>query len=402
MDETTALRRAREAILRDDSETAQRLLAQLLHEQPGSETAWTMLSTVVDQPDRKRDCLERVLHINPGNEAARAQLAALDALREAALPSPEAPPVETAQEEPAGPSLEAELEPAASQGERPSTPPEDGPSPSLATEPAPEYAAADAEQETVVEAPHLPPEPAANALAEPMGERAPQAQDEKALPSAPAPDAAADVEQQTVVEAPHLPPEPAADALAEPLGEPVPELHGEPSSPPTAATPEAVDVQRRSLLEALAPDEVVLHWTRLSPGVFLRPLAAVLGVGILFLLPAGELDRSLVLAVDGVLLVLALAYLGLRAIRYFGSEYVVTDRRVLARRGFLARLTVDIPIGEIEEVTVSRGFFGRSPSSGNVWIRRTDRTRVMFWRIRQPEAFREAIEHGLKGAAAAL
>jgi hypothetical protein len=356
MDASIALRRAREAIARDDPPRARRLLAQVLRQQPNTETAWIMLSTVVDQPDHKRDCLERVLRINPGNDAARAQLAALDALSAAASPASEASPVGTGPEEPE--AAPAETGPAVAQGEHASSPPGDSASPSSPTELAPEDA--------------LPSSPAA--------EPAPE-------------DAAADVEQETVVEAPQLPPEPAADALAAPLGEPVPELHGEPSSPASATSPEAAHAQSRSLLEALDPSEVVLHWTKLSPGVFLRPIAAVLGAGILFLLPTGDLDPRLVLAVDGTLLVLALAYLGLRAIRYFGSEYVVTDRRVLAKRGIMARWTVDIPIAEIEEVTVGRGLFGRSPSSGNVWIRRTDRTRVMFWRIRSPGKFAEAIDH---------
>jgi hypothetical protein len=93
-----------------------------------------------------------------------------------------------------------------------------------------------------------------------------------------------------------------------------------------------------------------------------------------------------------LLLTIAFVYFGLRAIRYFGSEYAVTDRRVLARRGLLARLAVDIPLSDIEEVTVARGLFRSSPAAGNVWIRRADRTTTMFWRIRQPQAFREAIE----------
>ena len=137
-----------------------------------------------------------------------------------------------------------------------------------------------------------------------------------------------------------------------------------------------------------------MHRTTLTPWVFSRPVAVVLGAVVVLSLPSGDLQQSIVLVCGGGLLVLALAYFGLRAIRYFGSEYVVTDRRVLAKRGLLARLAVDIPLLEIEEVKVGRGLLGGSSGPGNVWIRRTEGTQTVFWRIRQPGAFRDAVERG--------
>jgi membrane protein YdbS with pleckstrin-like domain len=380
MDERVALHRAREAIARDDQETARRLLVQVLHEQPGSETAWMMLSTVIDQPDHKRDCLERVLRINPGNEAARVQLAALDASLATApppttSPSPLAATAEAEQEGPEAALPEAEVEPAAS---------EDVSTPSPSAETVPEEAIATAETATTAEALYPLPEEAGEVPSQPMA----GVQDEPvSQPASTAPEDTAEQETATEATYSYLPSEPAAEALAEPPGEPVPELQGEP------AAPEAVAAQSSFLQETLAPDEVVVHRTTLSPGVFLTPVAVVLGALILFLLPAGDLEPGLVRAIDGSILAIALVYLGLRAIRYFRSEYVVTSRRVLARRGLLGRLTADVPLSQIQEVTVGRGLFGRSPSSGNVWIRRTDRTQVMFWRIRRPSAFREAVDH---------
>jgi len=382
MDERVALHRAREAIARGDREMARRLLVDVLYEQPNSEAAWMTLSTVVDQPDRKRDCLERVLRINPNNEAARTQLAAFDASPATTSPPPEATPAEVREEESETALSEVEAEPAAS-GNVSRPPP--------AAETVLEDALPTAEQGAVTEASHPLPEEAEEAPSQPMAE----VQEEPA--SQPAPTVPEDAaEQEAAAKALYSSPEPAEEALAEPLGEPVPELQGEPTAP------EAVAAQSGFLRETLAPDEVVVHRTTLSPGVFLRPVAVVLGAAILFLLPAGDLEPGLVRAIDGAILAAALVYLGLRAIRYFRSEYVVTNQRVLARRGLLGRLTADVPLSQIEEVTVGRGLFGRSPSSGDLWIRRTDRTQVMFWRIRRPEAFREAIAQRVEGPAAAL
>ena len=325
MDEMATIHRAREAIARGDVDTARQLLAGLLHEQPGSETAWMMMATLVDQPDRKRDCLARVLRINPRNDAARLELEAMGA---------EPEPAETA--------------------------------------PAPEVAL-DAEAEEPL------PEPA------PLAEREPEPAE-----TAPAPEAAFDAEELLPEPAPLVEPKPEPAVEAAPAPEAVRAAETEEALPrPAPVSDEDATVLGNSLLiDSLASGEQVLHRTTLTPWVFLSPLAAVVAAVIVVSLPGGSLPEGLVVAYRAGLLALAFAYFGLRAIRYFGSEYVLTDRRVLTTRGLLARLRVDIPLREIEEVTVGRG----STRSGSLWIRRSDGSRVMFWRIREPGAFRDAIE----------
>jgi hypothetical protein len=376
MDEATMTRRAREAIARGDWQTARQLLAQVLRERPNSEMAWMMMSTVVDQADQKRDCLERVLRINPGNDAARERLAALDAAD--AVP---APPPEAASQRESTPPPEAEPE------ATPTPTGEAQPTDTAGPEPAAsEVASSDA---TPSPAPVVPAE--AERSAPPP---APFEAVSEAVPAVPA----ATVPQDTAAEsAPAVPPPEAMDELPSP--EPVPEieaaLHPLTPSEPASGEEEAGTGELSSFVaEGLAAGEQVLHRTTLTPWVFSRPVAVVLGAVIVLSLPTGDLQQSIVLVCGGGLLVLALAYFGLRAIRYFGSEYVVTDRRVLAKRGLLARQTVDMPLLEIDEVRVGRSLFGGSSGPGNVWIRRTDGTQTMFWRIRQPGAFRDAVERG--------
>ena len=364
MDEAVMTRRAREAIARGDRETARQLLAQALREQPNSEMAWMIMSTLVEQPDRKHDCLERVLRINPGNDAARERLAELGASEAQAEIEPAPPP-----EPPEGAPLSAlEAEPAA--------PPE--------PEPAAAPAASEMPAETKAAA---PPAESPDAPSGAVTEVEPAARS--------GPDAVA-AEETTSEAAPAAPPPESGDELppTEPAPGPETTPSSQPASEPAAGAEEAGAVPWSSLLtDRLVPGERVMHRTTLTPWVFSRPVAVVLGAVIVLSVLSRDLQQSIVLVCGGGLLVLALAYFGLRAIRYFGSEYAVTDRRVLARRGLLARLTADIPLLEIEEVKVGRGLFGSS-GPGNVWIRRTDGTQTMFWRIRQPRAFRDAIERG--------
>jgi ferric-dicitrate binding protein FerR (iron transport regulator) len=71
MNETRILQQVRKAINRGDKATGRRLLEQLLESNPHSEVAWLWMSTIMDDPEQERACLEKVLEINPNNEGAQ-------------------------------------------------------------------------------------------------------------------------------------------------------------------------------------------------------------------------------------------------------------------------------------------------------------------------------------------
>jgi hypothetical protein len=79
---SNTLQRARESIQQGDKTTAQQLLLQVIKADPCHETAWLWLSAIVDDQARKRECLERVMAINPLNEVARSRLQRLDRLQQ--------------------------------------------------------------------------------------------------------------------------------------------------------------------------------------------------------------------------------------------------------------------------------------------------------------------------------
>ncbi len=57
-----------------DKQSATRLLAALLQEDPRNVAAWLWMSAALTEPERQRYCLEKALSIDPGNELARAGL----------------------------------------------------------------------------------------------------------------------------------------------------------------------------------------------------------------------------------------------------------------------------------------------------------------------------------------
>lgn len=61
-----------------DRRGAALLFVDLIRQDPHAEEAWWMLASCVDTQEQKRDCLQRILEINPWNEKARNALEQLD------------------------------------------------------------------------------------------------------------------------------------------------------------------------------------------------------------------------------------------------------------------------------------------------------------------------------------
>jgi hypothetical protein len=93
MDEKGTLRLAKEAIQRGDKDTAQEMLLEVIRANPRSEVAWLWLSAIVADPARERECLERVLAINPSNAVAQQHLQKLrePGAEPRSVPAPEPP-----------------------------------------------------------------------------------------------------------------------------------------------------------------------------------------------------------------------------------------------------------------------------------------------------------------------
>jgi hypothetical protein len=108
MDQAQTLRQAREAIQRGDRATGQRLLTQILEKNPRSEVAWLWMSALMDDPDLERECLEKVLEINPNNGVAQKHLIKFQPAAPSAPPPPPTEPMDAAptnEDEPAASSF---------------------------------------------------------------------------------------------------------------------------------------------------------------------------------------------------------------------------------------------------------------------------------------------------------
>jgi membrane protein YdbS with pleckstrin-like domain len=149
--------------------------------------------------------------------------------------------------------------------------------------------------------------------------------------------------------------------------------------------------------KVLQPDETVKVVGRLHWSIYLRAVG-VLAVAVVLLLWADKLpdpvwQRYARLAGGAIGVLGILLFLG-AWIRRRATEIVVTDKRVIYKRGLLARHTVEMNVSKIETVDVEQGLGGRIWGYGTLLIRGTGAGFEPLVGVGSPLQIRNAIVAG--------
>jgi uncharacterized membrane protein YdbT with pleckstrin-like domain len=128
-----------------------------------------------------------------------------------------------------------------------------------------------------------------------------------------------------------------------------------------------------------------LHWTIFGSALVVIILGAALAVVLRIYQPQ---FWWLGLVVVGLGLLLAIGPF----IRYKSSEFAVTDKRVLAKHGFIQRDSIETLLTKVEAISVDQGIAGRLFGYGTIVITGTGGTEESFPRIAAPLEFRRQIQ----------
>lgn len=74
------------------------------------------------------------------------------------------------------------------------------------------------------------------------------------------------------------------------------------------------------------------------------------------------------------------------------TEMVITSRRFIFKRGWLARKTEEISLRRIEEVNLQQTFFGRIFGYGNIQIQGSGGSSISLQRLKKPTKFRRELQ----------
>ena len=148
---------------------------------------------------------------------------------------------------------------------------------------------------------------------------------------------------------------------------------------------------RRLLIEG---EELILdlrpHWIALvGPAIG----TAVILVGMVVLYQVfDERILDMVVGIAGTLLLLA--YPVRKLVDWLTSHFVVTSDRIIHRRGFIAKYSMEVPLEAINDVRFEQGILDRMIGAGTLVVQSASEAgRQVFDHIRRPEEVQRTIYH---------
>jgi len=143
----------------------------------------------------------------------------------------------------------------------------------------------------------------------------------------------------------------------------------------------------------LQPGETVRHVSRLHWIVSLPGILLLLAAIVLFIL-YGKAQGNLALilaALAAILAVFGLLSLLSGWFRRWTTEMAVTDRRIIFKRGFIRRHTIEIHMDKVESVDVDQSVLGRIFNYGTIVIHGTGSTTEPLRLIEAPIELRNQV-----------
>ncbi len=146
----------------------------------------------------------------------------------------------------------------------------------------------------------------------------------------------------------------------------------------------------------LLPGEHVVHRTHLHWVIFrwsllvaVLAVAAAVGLQLIHVPPDDTIWQLIVPA--GLIVLAGLLAIG-PIIRRSASEYAVTDKRVIVKRGVIQRDSLETLLTKVEAIGVDQTLAGRMLGFGTITIVGTGGTRETFDRIAAPLEFRRQVQ----------
>lgn len=158
--------------------------------------------------------------------------------------------------------------------------------------------------------------------------------------------------------------------------------------------------------ENLLSDEKILLRAKITPAIFISPFLVFILSLVLFSIcinqgskhtDAGSIVAGLFLCGSGIFFITSFFLSISEVVRFLTTEFAVTNRRVIAKTGFIRRNSLDLRLQKVESVEVNQNLLGRLLSFGTITLTGTGGTRQSFRGIIDPiktkKRINQIVEH---------
>jgi uncharacterized membrane protein YdbT with pleckstrin-like domain len=147
----------------------------------------------------------------------------------------------------------------------------------------------------------------------------------------------------------------------------------------------------RYIERVLQPGESVIHASKIHWIIYIPGVVVVLAALAFFVTAMGHPSQVLWLALFVACVGLGFFMLFLAWFKRWTTEIDVTDRRIVYKRGFIWRHTVEMNMDKVESVDVDQSVLGRLLDYGDIVIRGTGTGLEPLRNIEAPLEFRNFV-----------
>jgi uncharacterized membrane protein YdbT with pleckstrin-like domain len=147
----------------------------------------------------------------------------------------------------------------------------------------------------------------------------------------------------------------------------------------------------RYIERVLQPGESVIHASKIHWIIYIPGAVVVLAAVVFFVVALGHPSQLLWLALFAACVGLGFFMLFLAWFKRWTTEIDVTDRRIVYKRGFIWRHTVEMNMDKVESVDVDQSILGRLLNYGDIIIRGTGTGLEPLRNIEAPLEFRNFV-----------
>jgi uncharacterized membrane protein YdbT with pleckstrin-like domain len=147
---------------------------------------------------------------------------------------------------------------------------------------------------------------------------------------------------------------------------------------------------------SLGPGEELLYVARISWVTYIWPvIVGTIGIFVIFYALYAKLHVLWLYTGVAIFVVGFLWFLAIR-IRNSSTELAVTNYKVIAKRGFISRETMEQRLEKIDTIQVDQSVMGRILGYGNVTIHGTGVDATPFAGIHDPLTFRHRVDQAIE------